>query len=76
MRGRTLVLGFLVFVAIFLAGLIWTQYFAYYERQKGVGTLAIAGAVVPVADYDGIDSASSPLKLRGCLEIDPSGVDL
>ncbi|HVH03383.1 MAG TPA: DUF6446 family protein [Amaricoccus sp.] len=74
MRGRTLVLGFLVFVAIFLAGLIWTQYFAYYERQKGVGTLAIAGAVVPVADYDGIDSASSPLKLRGCLEIDPARV--
>lgn len=75
MRGRTLVLGFVVFVVIFLAGLIWTQFFAYYERQTGVGALTFAGEVVPVADYDGIDSTSSPLKLRGCLRIDPASVD-
>ncbi len=74
MRGRTLVIGFLVFVAVFAAGLIWTQFFAYYERQKGVDALTIAGAVVPVADYDGIDSTSSALKLRGCLKIDPAQV--
>lgn len=74
MRGRTLVLGFLVFVAIFAAGLIWAQFFAYYERQRGVGALTISGEVVPVSDYDGIDSGSSPLKLRGCLRIDPATV--
>lgn len=74
MRGRTLVIGFLVFVAVFLAGLVWTQFFAYYERQSGVGALAIMGEAVPVADYDGIDSASSPLKLRGCLTIDPDWI--
>ena len=29
---------------------------------------------MPVADYDGIDAASSPLKLRGCFRIDPAAV--
>ena len=74
MRGRTFVAGFLAFVAIFAAGLVWAQFFAYYERQQGVGALTIAGEVVPVADYDGIDSTSSPLKLRGCFRIDPASV--
>ncbi len=74
MRGRTLVLGFLVFVAVFVAGLVWTQFFAYYERQRGVGALTIAGETVPVADYDGVEATSSPLKLRGCLVIDPATV--
>lgn len=74
MRGRTLVLGFLGFVAVFAAGLVWTQFFAYYQRQRGVAALTIAGEAVPVADYEGLDSASSPLKLRGCLKIDPGWV--
>ena len=72
MRGRTLIVGFLVFLAVFAAGLVWAQFFAYYERQRGVGSLAIAGEEVPVAGYDGLDSASSPLKLRGCFRIDPA----
>ena len=74
MSGKRLIQGFLVFLALFVAGLIYTQFFAYYERQKGVGALRIAGEAVPVADYDGIDSASSPLKLRGCFVIDPAAV--
>ena len=75
MRGRTLILGFLGFVAVFLAGLVWTQVFAYYERQKGVDALRMMGEAIPVADYDGIDSASSPLKLRACLTIDPAWIE-
>ena len=71
MSGRRLVLGFLAFLAVFAAALVWTQFFAYYERQQGVGALRIAGRAVPVADYDGIDATSSPLKLRGCFRIDP-----
>ena len=74
MRGRTLILGFLAFVALFLAGLVWTQLFAYYERQTGINALSIIGEPVPVAGYDGIDSTSSPLKLRACLTIDPAAV--
>jgi hypothetical protein len=74
MRGRTLVVAFLVFAALFAAGLVWTQFFAYYERQAGIGALDIAGASVPVSGYEGIASASSPLKLRACLRIDPAAV--
>ena len=74
MSGRRLVLAFLAFLAVFAAGLVWTQLFAYYQRQTGVGALTIAGQAVPVADYDGIDAATSPLKLRGCLRIDPAAV--
>ncbi|TPE50765.1 DUF6446 family protein [Amaricoccus solimangrovi] len=74
MNGKRLVQGFLVFLAIFAAALIYTQFFAYYTRERGVETLRLAGAEVPVSDYDGIDSASSPLKLRGCFRIDPAAV--
>lgn len=74
MKGRTLILGFTVFVAAFAAALVWFQFFAFYERQHGVGALTIAGEVVPIADYDGIDATSSPLKLRGCFRMDPAAV--
>jgi hypothetical protein len=74
MSGRRLVLGFLAFLAVFAAGLVWAQVFAYYERREGVGSLTIGGEVVPVEGYRGIDAASSPLKLRGCLRIDPGAV--
>lgn len=74
MNGRRLVQGFLVFLAIFAGALIYTQFFAYYERRDDVATIRVGGADVPVAGYDGIDSRSSPLKLRGCFEIDPAAV--
>jgi hypothetical protein len=74
MSGRRLILAFSAFLAVFAAALVWFQLFAYYERAEGVGALPIDGHAVPVSDYDGIDSASSPLKLRGCLRIDPAAV--
>ncbi len=75
MKGRSLILAFAAFLAVFLAGLIWFQFFAFYERQEGVGALTIDGEVVPISDHDGIDSSSSPLKLRGCFRIDPAAVE-
>ena len=74
MSGRKLVLAFAAFLAVFAAALVWAQVFAYYERQEGVGALTIAGEAVSVAGYAGIDAATSPLKLRGCLRIDPAAV--
>jgi len=73
-NGRRLAIGFLIFLAVFATALVWFQFFAFYQRQQGVDTLTIAGEAVPVADYDGIDSTSSPLKLRGCMRIDPAAV--
>jgi hypothetical protein len=74
MSGRRLVIGFLAFLAVFAAGLVWAQLFAYYQREREVDALAIAGRPVPVAGYDGISASSSPLKLRACLRIDPAAV--
>ena len=74
MSGRRLVLGFAAFLVVFAAALVWFQIFAYYEHEEGVGALRIDGEAVPVADYHGIDAASSPLKLRGCFRIDPAAV--
>jgi hypothetical protein len=65
-------IGFLGFVALFAAALWWFQVYAYYERASGVGALRVAGAVAPIAAYDGIDAATSPLKLRGCFRADPA----
>ena len=74
MSGRRLMIGLLAFTAVFAAALVWFQFFAYYERQRGVGALRVAGETVPIAGYDGIDAGSSPLKLRGCFRIDPAAV--
>jgi hypothetical protein len=71
-KGRTLGIGLLAFTAVFGAALYYFQTFAFYERQSGVGALTLDGAPVPVADYEGIDAATSPLKLRGCFRVDPA----
>jgi hypothetical protein len=68
MRGRTLILAFAAFAAVFAAVLVWTQFFAFYHRETA--TPLLAG--LPVADYRGIDATSSPLKLRGCFTLDPA----
>jgi hypothetical protein len=65
-------IGLLAVTAVFAAALVWFQFFAFYERDDGVEALAAAGARVPVATYEGIDAASSPLKLRGCFRADPA----
>jgi hypothetical protein len=74
LSGRRLILAFAAFLAVFVAALVWFQFFAYYERQSGVEALRIDGAMVPVADYDGIDASTSPLKMRGCFRMDPAAV--
>lgn len=71
-KGRIVILAILAFTAVFAAVLWWFQIYAFYERQSGVGALRLAGEPVPVADYDGIDATSSPLKLRGCFRVDPA----
>jgi Family of unknown function (DUF6446) len=68
-------IGLLAFTALFAAALVWFQFFAFYERQRGVGAVRIAGEAVPVADYDGIDASSSPLKLRACMRLDAHALD-
>ena len=63
-----LVIGFLAFLALFAAALVWAQVFAFYHRETAAPELGR----LAVADYRGIDAASSPLKLRGCFRVDPA----
>lgn len=72
MSGKRLIAGFLVFLALFAAALIYAQFFAYYVRVRDLATLTIDGASLPIGAYDGIDASSSPLKLRGCFLVNPA----
>lgn len=70
--GRWIAGGLVAFAALFGAALFYAQNYAFYERTEGVGGLEVGARVVPVADYVGIDAATSPLKLRGCFRVDPA----
>ncbi len=72
MNGRRLMIGFLAVVALFAAGLIWFQFFAFYERTGSFAPVAVGEREIDFADYEGIDATSSPLKLRGCFAADPA----
>ncbi|MEM6465349.1 MAG: DUF6446 family protein [Pseudomonadota bacterium] len=69
MKGKLLVSGILVFTVLFTAGLWYTQTRAYYTEVSGVESLEIAGQMVPVRAYRGIDADTSPMKIRACFEL-------
>lgn len=68
MRGKPLMIGLLAFAALFGVALYYFQVFAYYERTSDPAALA----PILVTAYEGIDAATSPLKLRGCFTADPA----
>jgi hypothetical protein len=74
MRGRAMLLGMGVALAIFAAALWWFQTRAFYEQMAPVGTVEVAGRTVPVSDFSGIDAASSPIKLRACFRVAPGAL--
>ncbi|MEC9433963.1 MAG: DUF6446 family protein [Pseudomonadota bacterium] len=69
MRVRGLILVFVAFCIAFGAALWWFQTRAFYVREDGVTEIEVQGSVLPVADYQGIDADTSPLKLRACFRI-------
>jgi hypothetical protein len=71
-NGTVLALGFALVAVLFGAGLWYAQVHAFYERVRGLEAVTVAGAAVAVTGYDGLDGASSPLKLRGCFRLDLS----
>jgi hypothetical protein len=64
--------GFLVVVAVFAAALVYFQFFAFYERSAGLTALEAGGRTIAVAEWEGIDAGTSPLKRRGCFRADPA----
>lgn len=71
MNGKVLMGGMLALMALFAAGLIWFQFFAYYERVTDVDEITVDELVLKISDYDGIDAESSGLKLRACFNFLP-----
>jgi uncharacterized protein DUF6446 len=74
MNGKIVVSGMAIFIVIFGVALWWSQTRAYYEplsadapaAQIRVTTLAGSLELLPIADFEGIDAFTSPLRFRGC----------
>ncbi len=67
--GRGLAIGLVGFTAVFAVGLWYAQLYAFYE-ETAREAITIAGESYPVADWQGIDATSSPLKLRACFRLE------
>lgn len=72
MSGKRLMIGLLAFTAVFAAALWWATFYAWYRQSADLGALSVAGTPTPVADWRGIDSSASPLKMRACFRADPA----
>ncbi len=72
MKGRTLFIGFAVFLAIFAFGLFYTINYAYYSETFHEN-YEVAG--LEVTNYHEINAQTSPIKYRACFEL-PTGATL
>lgn len=75
MSGKTLVIGLLVVLVVFGAGLYYAQNYAFYQVVDGRTSIAVADREIAVGGYRGIDATSSGLKRRGCFEVDPEAFE-
>ena len=71
MNGRRLMIAFLAFLAALRRGARLVPGLRLLPARAPASACHRRRAV-PVAGYDGIDAASSPLKLRGCFRLDPA----
>jgi len=70
LNGKVLMSG-LILTALAIGGGIWySSTIGSYDRIDGVERLSVEGQFLPIADYQGLDGVSSPLKLRGCFTHD------
>ena len=70
MKGRVLIVGFLVALAGFAGALWYFQTRAFY-RDLPPQPLEIAGRTYPILEWRGIDATSSPLETQGLYPAGP-----
>lgn len=75
MKGKHLLIGAAVFLAIFAVVLWYTQFYAFYFEMPETAEITVADRTVPVEDFRGIDADTSPIKLRACMTVDPAALD-
>ncbi len=75
MKSGTMIgVGLGVGAAVALAAGLWLNTFTYYEPAPPTDAVTIGGASFAVADFQGLDNASLPLRLRSCFTLaDPAG---
>ena len=69
MKSKPFIALFGVALALFAGALWWFQTRAYYETLTGDGHVLVQGQQLPVAEFQGIDAPTSPLKLRACFRL-------
>ncbi len=71
MSGKSAVILLVLFTIGFSIALYYFQVFAFYTKVDGLTSIKVLNRTVLVQNYEGIDSNSSGLKLRGCFKVDP-----
>lgn len=77
MSGKIIAIFFAAVILIAGAGMYYLQVYYYYRQVQPADiptSLTLQGATIPVSDYDGIYSVSSPLANRACFKTDPAAV--
>ena len=75
MKGKHLLIGGAVFLAVFIPALWYTQFYAFYFEMPETTEITVADRTVQVRDFRGIDADTSPIKLRACMTLDPAALD-
>lgn len=75
MKGRHLLIGAGLFMAVFMVALWYMQFYAFYFELPEAPSVTVADRTVPVQDFSGIDADTSPIKLRTCMTLDPQLLD-
>lgn len=70
MNGKALAIGLVGIAAIAGAGLWYSIERLYYGTVRDVSEVRVKGEYLPVSGYNGINAATSPLKMRACFDVD------
>ncbi|MEO0915106.1 MAG: DUF6446 family protein [Pseudomonadota bacterium] len=75
MSGKIVMSLFLAAALIFGGLLYYFQVYAYYAPTEKLSSITVGEAEIAVGFYEGIDSTTSPNKLRACFEVAPEAFD-
>lgn len=70
MSGKIMA-AFMVLAALAIGGGLWYSLnYSYYTQVTQLRVITAFGDEFPVANYQGIDATSSPLKMRACFDVE------
>ncbi len=75
MNGKIVMSVFLGAALIFGGALYYFQVYAYYQPMEKVSSISVGDTEIAVGFFQGIDSDTSPNKLRACFEVDPEAFE-